>query len=83
MVLERDAEPRKLRIIEAEYTLVVDEDDAMRIAHRDRGDAIFAAGDVEREIDDAAVAIDRDFAALEDRRAHIDGRGNGVAAGSA
>ncbi len=52
----------------------------MRIAHRDRGDAIFATGDVERVVDDVAVAIDRDFAALENRRAHIDGRGDSAAA---
>src|SRR5579871_4387957 len=80
-MLEAGSEPRKLRIVEAEDAVVIDEDDTMRIAHRDRSDAIFATGDGQRVVDDMAIAIDRDFAPFENRRAHIDSGGNGVAAG--
>src|SRR5579875_3152984 len=51
----------------------------MRIAHRDRGDAVFAARDLKRKIDYAAVARDGNLAPLENRLAHIDGRGDGAA----
>ena len=51
------------------------EDDAVRIAHRDAGDAIGLAADLERSIDDASFGRDRDAWPIEDRLAHVDGRG--------
>ena len=51
---------------------VVDEDDAVRVAHRHTGHPVGLAGDLERALDHLAVGSDGDRATLPDRQAHVD-----------
>src|SRR5229473_1069233 len=80
MMLELAAQRGEIEIAEPEDSSIADEYYAMRIAHRDRGDLLELSGDVERIVDDAAVGIDGNLAALENRLAHIHRRGDHLAA---
>ena len=59
---------------------VVDEHHAVRVAHRDTGDPVLLAADLERPLDDLAVGIDRNAPAVPDGRPHVDGDAHHVAA---
>ena len=74
MRLELVSEPRKLPHVHFVDRVVVHEDHAVRISHRDSGDRFAPAGNLERIVDDPAVGGDRNFATLQNRLAHIHGR---------
>ncbi len=73
-MLELPSQPREFVHVELPDRVVVEKGDAMRIAHRDRSYLGAASTDLERMVDDFAVGIDRDFAPLENRLAHVDRR---------
>src|SRR3984957_19148149 len=62
MMLELAAQRGKIAILELEYAVVGNENDAMRIAHRDRRDRFAPAPDLEQVIDNPAVGVHRNFA---------------------
>src|SRR5262249_1905240 len=67
MMLEARAEFFQIQTIG-----IVGVEHAMGIAHRDAGDAVDRAVDLERIIENLAVGVDGDLAPFEDRLAHID-----------
>src|SRR5580700_9745049 len=71
MALELASEPREFEIVQREDAFVANKYHAVRIAHRDRCDALDAACDFQRIIDNAAVVRDWNLPAVEDRLAHI------------
>ena len=69
-MLELGAEARKIEVV---HIVLVKEDDAVGVAHRDAGHVIDLFVYDERGVDDGTARhVDRDLCRLEDRRAHID-----------
>src|SRR4029453_8320498 len=67
MVLEFGPDIRQIERFD-----VVEEQNAMRIAHRYAGDVVCDAADDQRAINNLAVGIDGNLTPLENRLAHID-----------
>src|SRR5262249_25154731 len=72
MMLKLAAEFSKIEIAEFEHRIVLDEHDAVRITHRNCGNRLASAGDLEPIINDAAVGLRGNLSTVEDRLAHID-----------